>query len=123
MVYTYRDRLKRNSTRFQTINTENVSYSHIGALGPIVVAASLILRRPMLGTTPPAEVQFDRQWFVFNVPDLTIGTVLFLPSQGDRIKRANQEEFEIVPENDDMPLYQYVTSDRERIIVHTQVIG
>ena len=123
MAYSYRDRLKKNSVRFRVINKENVSFTHVGALGPIVVSTSLVLRRPMLVTTPPTEVQFDRQWFIFDIADLIIGTEAFLPSQGDRIKRANGEEFEIVPETDDIPLYQYVTSDRERIIVHSQVIG
>lgn len=123
MVYVYRDRLKKNSDRFETINTENVSYLPLGAINSIVIPVSLILRRPLIVSNPPAEVSFDRQWFSINVADLLNGNEPFLPSQGDRITRANGEVFEIVPESDDMPIYQYITSDRERMIVHSQVIG
>lgn len=123
MAYSYRTRLERNSVRFNSVNIESVDINKTDGSVMPCVKVSPILRRPDTHTEAPLEVSFDRQWFAIDTLELEVNGAVVYPEAGDLITRPSGDVFEVIPEHRDSPAWEYVTANRDRIIVHTQIYG
>jgi hypothetical protein len=126
MVYNHQNRLNHASRRFAEVNTETVTYTRDGEAGIPIAASPILIPATELqvaasafqnagyGAVTRADLQL---WGVEITALVTLDPAT--PQVGDLITRANGDIFRVVSRSDDDPAYDYVTSTRDRFLVHS----
>jgi len=115
MAYRMQSRLRHVGNRFNELNTELIQYRRGGTT--LSIYASPILQDATELVPDAMVMRIELQNFAIDVIQLD---GLRLPLRGDLIIRATGEEFRLVPLGDDTPPYDFTTSTRDRLIVHTE---
>ena len=102
-----------------------VTYNRCNGNSIIEVPASAILRNPLTVSPNAAITRTERQQFSIDLSDLIDEGIAFLPIIGDIITtESDDQQYEVIQEDDDSPVYQYITADRStangRILITTQ---
>ena len=126
MAYSYRERLKTGGDRFAEVNDMLISYKRYNGATISGIRASPVLINPLNIDPNTAIIRTERQQFIIHLDQLKEGSIPFLPVLGDVLVDDEAEEFEIVRESDNSPIYQFITADRTvaggRIKITTQRI-
>jgi len=116
----FQERLLYAGQRFNEVNTEKVSLTRSGTTVTDKNASPILLRPeefvPGIGVT-----RIEHQGFAIDVDQYDFGSGPTHPNHGDVITRADGEEFRVVNLNNN-PVFQYVTSNRERYLLVTERI-
>lgn len=123
MVYNFQDRLSHANKRFSEVNQACGIYVRGTIRFPITVSPVLISANEVGPTGDPSQLRVERQDFVVwrcdrgPAGELGLGTH-YPPRAGDKIEWGNQT-FTLTSMGSDEPPYTHVTSNRERLIVHS----
>ncbi len=116
----FHERLSYLGTRFKALNGIPVTYV-IKERNGDEVTFEIALASPIL--LPPDEqipglpiTRLEFQDWCIDVVDLGDN---FPPQTNHYIRKANGEEFQATPTGMDNPLYQFLTSTRDRVRIHT----
>jgi len=116
----FQERLLYAGQRFNEVNTEKVSLTRNGTTVSDKNASPILLRPeefvPGIGVT-----RIEHQGFAIDVDQYDFGSGTTHPNHGDVITRADGEEFRVINLNNN-PVFQYVTSNRQRYLVVTERI-
>jgi hypothetical protein len=103
------------------VNTEDALYSGVrnGTTYRIPVKVSpILMSADELSPGNPSSVRVEFQDFAIDVDQLQN---LYPPEIADRVEfLKNNETFTLTPIGVDEPPYQHVTTNRDRVMVHTQ---
>jgi len=128
MVYDVNARLSTLGTRMKAINVALVDLDRSGE-GQIAGVSSSLGRTEAEEMIPGVAVTHVRyQDFFFDAVDYGVGWADALPNVGDTITiQAGQTmpagTYRVISLGNDTPPYEYTTSTRERLRIHTDQIG
>lgn len=117
MAWNLRNRLATAGTRFDELAGEDAVYRR-GATEKNPVSVHPCQGEDEVFIPGVAQTLVDRHRFFLNVADLEELTV---PEHGDQID-WNGKTFQVVGEGDEPP-FSYITSNRTRVMVSTEVVG
>lgn len=117
MTYQFQDRLQHNKDRFTVVNTETVTFRRIGIDDTEIEASPILLSAAEINMSSGTLLRKEEQMWGINLSELGD---LFPPTDSDKIIRANGEEFRLLKRVDKELLYEFTTSERERILVNSK---
>jgi hypothetical protein len=119
----YGERLRHNSTRFDDVNSEELTYVRkvAGVSTNITIQGCPILHPPEDYYPIGSSIRIERQCFSVNRSWLVLDSVPFLPSDSDTIIRGS-EQYRVIPPDPNTPHYRYVTNNRERVLIMVEKI-
>lgn len=121
MAYDFQDRLGHNSTRFKQINKVcSATYYAVreGTTYQLPLSVSPILISSMeMGPGDASLLRVEYQDMALDVCDIK---PVYPPHSGDEVRYSDGQRFQLAPVSHDEPVYQHITSRRERVLVHTR---
>jgi hypothetical protein len=123
MVYNILNRLRTQATRMSAINADPLGTIAYHRDGQIINIAASIGRTQGENIIPEVSViQVTYQDFFVETSDLIISGTLFLPRVDDIIQRQNDEKYIVISLDDGSPPFEYVTTLKQRVRIHTNRI-
>ena len=120
MSYNFQERLSTNSTRFKQINKRQAVYHAVrdGSTYDLPLSVSPILISSMeMGPGDASLLRVEYQDFALDVEDIK---PVYPPLSGDEVRYLDGQQFQLAPVGYDEPVFQHITSQRERVLVHTR---
>lgn len=124
MSYSFQSRLRHASNRFSEVNWECATYVTVDGSEFGIHVSPILISADELSPGDASLLRVERQDFVVWRCDRGpkgakgLGSH-YPPSLGDKIRRADGDEFELTSMGRDEPPYTHVTSERNRVILHT----
>jgi len=118
MVYKIQDRLQHNRKRFKEVNCELVKLTR-GSESTVDIVMSPILLIAEEATPGLGITRIEPQDFCVDVADYQILSIAVVPQEGDMITRDTGEVF-ILQSQDQLPVYSFTTSTRDRYRLYTK---
>lgn len=118
MAFDYAARLAHVGTRMKELNQQTITYSRGATSVSGIVASPIHMTGDELMPSIAITVIEYQDWAI-DVADLG---ALFPPQVGDKITKATGEEFRVSSLGQDGPPFQYTTSTRVRVLIHSEMI-
>lgn len=118
---TFQERLDRVGTRLDEYNGELVSIRRgVTTVTDKTASPTLMVAEEVIPGV--SQTRLEYQDFAIDTDQYDLGGGPVLPERMDVIIRANGDEFQAVSFDSDEPVFQFTTSTRNRLLVHTQRI-